>query len=107
MSANTIKKPSRVMPSGQRRLHVVLDLSGAGNPPKLRQSRAKADLGTAPKHEGSIARLPICAAIVTQFLIQFGATSHPVRVLLAIAGVPTPTPSDAPFAVTRELAWVC
>jgi hypothetical protein len=50
-----VKKPSRVIPSGHRRLHmhVVSDLSGAWNPPELRpQSRAKADLGTAPKHQG-------------------------------------------------------
>jgi hypothetical protein len=28
---------------------------------------------------------------------------HPVQVSLTIAGLPTPTPSDAPFAVIREL----
>jgi hypothetical protein len=39
--------------SGRRRLHVVSDLSGAWNPPELwPQSRAKADLGNAPKHQG-------------------------------------------------------
>jgi hypothetical protein len=40
-------------------------------------------------------------------LLTFGATRHPVRVSLAIAGVLTPTPSDAPLfmirAATREL----
>jgi hypothetical protein len=33
------------------------------------------------------ARLPICAAIITQFVTHSGVTSHPARVPLASAGV--------------------
>jgi hypothetical protein len=51
------------------------------------------------------ARLPICAAIVTQFVTHFGATSAPVRVSLAIAD-PTPTPGADAQSVSANLARI-